>query len=37
MQVIISQGRNQKSYREGALQIKTDLGVVQRVVVAVFY
>ena len=33
----MKQGRNQKSYREGALQIKTDLGVVQRVVVAVFY
>ena len=33
----ILQGRNQKSYRESAHQIQTDLGVVQRVVVAVFY
>ena len=33
----IYQGRNQKSYREGAHQIKADLGVVQRVAVAVFY
>ena len=31
---LIVEGRNQKSYRQGAHQIKADLWVVQRVVVA---